>query len=72
MAKEGVAGLVDYVQDLWNWMDWINYGVFLLVYIAFMSGIAFSSGMDDYSSRGWVALRDKYKASGASRMKGWP
>jgi hypothetical protein len=31
--SHGCGGLRDYLADLWNWMDWLNFGCFLLCYL---------------------------------------
>ena len=26
----GLGGVADYLADLWNWMDWLNFAIFFL------------------------------------------
>ena len=37
IQKSGTEGVRDYLQNLWNWMDWINYAIFLQVYLQVVS-----------------------------------
>ena len=33
LMSHGASGVADYVADLWNWIDWINFGCFMLCYL---------------------------------------
>ena len=37
--NHGLIGIGDYVQDIWNWMDWINFFTFGLAYLQVMSAL---------------------------------
>ncbi len=46
-------GFADYIADMWNWMDMVNYAIFFIVYLQVWA-LTYASGR--VSRRGRVSL----------------
>ena len=44
VINHGASGIADYLQDMWNWLDWINFGCFGLAYWQVLTALASQRG----------------------------